>query len=108
MLHYLNVSSTVIRKNACYSSLFFLLVYSENRGQILKLVSYICRSSKDSTYKYSYSHYSEKIKVRIQPDNPQNKGRESSTQCDGVVLQGVMRFDSTVSTVVSELVFSTE
>lgn len=67
-----------------------LLACSKNRGQILKLVLCICRSSKDSIYKYSYSHYSETIKVRIQLDNPQNKGRESSTQGDGVVLQGVI------------------
>jgi len=64
MLHYLNVSSTVAGKMHVTADYFFVSV-QENRGWILKLVSYICRTSKDSIYKYSYSHYSEKIKVRI-------------------------------------------
>lgn len=46
------------------------------------------------------------MKVRTQPVNPQNKGRESSPQMDGVVPQDVIGLDSTARTRGSKLAFS--
>lgn len=89
-----------------YQQFIFLLGCSESRGQILKLVLCIFRPSKDSMYKYSHCNHSQKMKVRTQPVNPQNKGREPSPQMDGVVPQDVIGLDSTARTRGSKLAFS--
>lgn len=107
MLHYLNVSSIVTGKKCTLQQFIFLLECSESRGQILKLVLCIFRPSKDSMYKYSHCHHSEKIKVRTRPVNPQNKGRESSPQWDGAVPQCVIGLDLIGRTGGSELAPST-
>lgn len=67
----------------------------------------MCKFSKDRESKTSYFRNSEKTRVRIWPNNTQNKRKGSSTQCNSIVLQGVIGFDSLVAVEVSELSFST-